>query len=282
MINKILLALFIPFTLYSQSNTDIYLFDIEISESSVRVSNPINISNRVGYDNQAFFHTEIPIIYYSSFDEDDRSDIKYYDIESGETIQFCKTKDREYSPTLTPDKKYISCILQTDEGKQNLVKYPIEGGDPITIIDDLIVGYHSWINKDELLLFVLGEPEHFLVKYNLKNNEKDTITSSIGRAIHKIPNKDDMSYIQKTDSTWNITSLKKQEIITQTIEGSEDLCWTNNGMILMSDGSDIYFFNGKWNKVSYSGPKDFMKGITRLAISEDNTKLTVVVEESTE
>ena len=274
-----LYSLFSPSFLFSQTDTDIYLFDISVSDQGVEISNPINITNRKGYDNQAHFHADNNQIFYSSFDSSGRSDIKVYDIESKKTSKFCSTQSREYSPTLTPDGKYISCIIQTDDGKQNLGKYPINGGDPIIIIDDLIVGYHAWINENELLLFVLGEPHHFLVSYDLRDSSKDTIASNIGRSLHKIPGTNDMSFVQKSDKDWSIMSLNSNKGITKTLKEREDLCWTNNGFILMSDGSDLFYFDKEWKKVTYKGDKSFMKGITRLAINVDNTKLSVVVEE---
>ncbi len=84
-------------------------------------------------------------MYYSSFDEDGRSDIKSHNLDSGETSNFTETSEREYSPTVTPDGKFVSCIIQRDNGAQYLGKFPIDVGVPVILIDDLIVGYHAWI-----------------------------------------------------------------------------------------------------------------------------------------
>ncbi|MEJ0031081.1 MAG: hypothetical protein WDO15_12190 [Bacteroidota bacterium] len=67
------------------------------------------------------------------------------------------TSEREFSPTVTPDKQFLSCIIQRDDGVQDLGKYPIDGGDPALIIDNLKVGYHVWVDNSHLALFVLGE-----------------------------------------------------------------------------------------------------------------------------
>ena len=41
--------------LISQINTEIYLFDLTRFKMNYQISNPINISNSTGYDNQPFF-----------------------------------------------------------------------------------------------------------------------------------------------------------------------------------------------------------------------------------
>ncbi len=143
----------------AQTGSEILLFDLSIKKDKLVLSNPKNITNHVGYDNQPSFHADQPLIFYSSFNPDGRSDIKSYDYEKGETRSLTQTTEREYSPTLTPDKQFVSCIIQRDDGAQNLGKYPVGGGQPTVLIDNLIVGYHAWVDQDRLLLFVLGEPQ---------------------------------------------------------------------------------------------------------------------------
>ena len=74
-----------------------------------------------------------------------------------ETEEITRTNEREYSPTITPDGKYLSCIIQRGDDSQDLGKYPLAGGPAKVLIDSLKIGYHAWMNQNELLLFVLGE-----------------------------------------------------------------------------------------------------------------------------
>ena len=60
----------------AQTGSEIYLFDLKSKKGEVSVSNPINITNHKGYDNQPSFDSENSLIYYSSFNEDGRADIK--------------------------------------------------------------------------------------------------------------------------------------------------------------------------------------------------------------
>ena len=144
---------------FGQDGSEIFLFDMKIANGQVVLFNGVNITNHKGYDNQPFFHPSKPIIYYTSFNDSGRSDIKYYDYQKNKVSNLTNTQEREYSPTVTPDGKFISCIIQRDNGAQDLGKYPVNGGKPRVLINDLKVGYHAWVDKDKLLLFVLIDSE---------------------------------------------------------------------------------------------------------------------------
>jgi len=267
--------------LTAQTGSEIFIADLELLESGIQLSNPKNITNRVGYDNQPSFHPSKSLVYYSSINDDDRSDIKVYNYRNGKTELFTQTKEREYSPTVTPDEKFISCIIQRDDGAQNLGKYPIKGGEPTVLINSLIVGYHAWISKTQLALFVLGAP-HTLSMYNLETKKDSTIASSIGRSLHKIPGTEGFTYVDKSSAQWKINSWTdgKIETIIETLPAREDVTWTPTGKIITTDGRQFYFYDpkkgdGKW-QMFYSSE---IKGVSRLAVSADGKKIAFVVAE---
>lgn len=277
----------LPLLAMSQTGSEIYLFDVQLSGSKMVVSNPKNVTNHPGYDNQPSFHTSKPLLFYSSFNEEGRSDIKVYNYKSGKTTALTSTSEREYSPTLTPDGKYISCIIQRDNNAQDLGKYPIEGGEAITLIDNLIVGYHAWVDDSNLILFVLGEPMT-LQWYDLKSKSGTVLEENIGRSLHKIPGQNAMSFVHKrAKNDWVINRLdiasRKITPITSTMEGSEDLAWTKDGRIIMSDGSKLFVYDPKlkneWTEIEMSLGGTNISGITRLAMTRDGKKLAVVVSE---
>ena len=272
---------------FAQTGSEILLFDLSIKKDKLVLSNPKNITNHVGYDNQPSFHADQPLIFYSSFNPDGRSDIKSYDYKRDETRSVTQTTEREYSPTLTPDKQFVSCIIQRDDGAQNLGKYPVGGGQPTVLIDNLIVGYHAWIDQDRLLLFVLGEPQT-LHLYNVKTKEDKVIAEKIGRSLHKIPNQNAMSFVHKiSDSEWIIkrwdAATSEITTIAKTLPGREDLCWTPQGRIIMSDGTRIYSIDPlnekEWSEVSIKFGGEQLKGVTRLSLNSKGNRLAVVVSE---
>jgi hypothetical protein len=268
---------------FSQGGTDIILFDITITSKGISLANPVNITDLKGYDNQPFFHKTA--IYYSSQVDTSQMDIKKYDYVKKTTSFITQTIENEFSPTVTPDGKFISCILQRKNGKQDLVKYPLNGGEPLIIIDDLKVGYHTWITKDRLLLFVLEDTSTFGLHYYNTSLKKDKkITANIGRGLNKIPGKNSGSFIQKDSSGWMIKEYNpftnNISAIVPTLPNRDFFAWTNKGLIIMSDGKDLFYAKpgNSWQKININSDM-VLKNITRLAINEKNNKLAVVVAE---
>ncbi len=274
--------LFVGTAAAAQPATEIFLFDISAKKGSVSVSNPVNITQHKGYDNQPYFHPENSQLFYSSFNDDGRSDIKMYDYKKVATVSITDTPEREYSPTVTPDRGYISCIIQRDNNAQDLGKYPIEGGQPDVILDHLIVGYHVWADNSHLALFVLGTPNtlHYL---RLPTKEDTVLAENIGRSLHRIPGKTAISFVHKvSEKDWVIksfdTTTRTITDLGPTLPGREDLCWLPDGRILMSDGTQLFYrspADKEWKKVEMKASSP-LKGITRLAVSSNGKKLAVV------
>jgi hypothetical protein len=276
-------------TSFGQAGSEIYLFDMNVTNGQVALSNGRNITNHKGYDNQPYFHPSQPIIYYSSFNDSGRSDIKYFNYERKETKNLTISHVKEYSPTVTPDEQFISCIIQRDNGEQDLGKYPINGGKPEILINHLKIGYHAWAGENKLLLFVLDDSAHNSLHYYYLGKNADTvIAENIGRSLHKIPGQNAMSFIQKIPEKRSV--IKKFDMsngvistINSTLEGQDHLTWLQNNMMLMSDGTKLFAcrntLEAGWQPVMVEGDNTMLKGVTRLAVNADNTKLALVVSE---
>ena len=76
---------------YAQPSTDIYLFDMKLSDRNISLSNPINITHRKGYDNQPSFAPNSALIYYTSaVDTSGNTEIKTYNYLTKKTNLFTK------------------------------------------------------------------------------------------------------------------------------------------------------------------------------------------------
>jgi hypothetical protein len=274
-------------TSFSQPVTEVYLFDLKIKPDKMVISNGRNISNHKGYDNQPFFHTGRPVLYYVSADSGGRTDIMAYDYKLKQQSRITATHDREYSPTLTPDKQFISCILQNDSGAQHLVKYDVKSGTPHTIINDLIVGYHAWGNENSVAVFTLPAPFR-LHLIDIAKKSDTVIASYIGRSLHKIPGRKAVSFIEKApDGRRVINSVDVENysinFLAESLPGeAQDMAWTPDGRIVMSDGNKIFYCQpgtgATWKEIEV-GPAQPLNAITRLAISADGNTLAVVMGE---
>jgi hypothetical protein len=274
---------------FGQTGSEIILFDLKIKNGQLALSNPVNITNHKGYDNQPFFHPSKQLIYYSSFDDSSRSDIKYYNYKSGKTSNLTVTRVREYSPTVTPDGKFISCIIQRDNGAQDLGKYPITGGQAETLINNLTVGYHAWASKENLLLFVLGDSDrNTLHYYNVSEKTDSIIAVNVGRSLHKIPGQNAMSFIQKTSAKESLVqrfdlATGSINTIASTLPGQDHITWLQNNILVSASDDKLFSLkvgaDEEWRPVIVEGGTSILKTTTRLATNRKNTKLAVVVSE---
>jgi hypothetical protein len=208
-------------------------------------------------------------------------------LKSGQTKKITDTHDKEYSPTVTPDKKFLSCILQTDSGAQDLVKYPIGGGTPVPLIQNKIVGYHTWANAKQVVVFTLPQPFK-LESINIESGESVTVAEGIGRSIHKIPGKDAISFVKKIfDTEVEIQMLDLVSMSTSTLtkspDGKEhDMTWTPDNKIFMSVDKTLFFTepgkSSEWKAISIESNIPITT-ITRLTVSPDGKKIAIVMSE---
>jgi hypothetical protein len=271
---------------WAQTGSEIFLFDLKLKKTGMEISNGRNVTQHPGYDNQPSFHSDEPLMYFSSFNEEGRSDIKSFNYKTGETVSITNTPEREYSPTLTPDKTSLSCIIQRDNNAQDLGKYPVDGGPAEIVIDNLVVGYHAWADNSHVALFVLGSPNtlHYL---RLPTREDTILTDNIGRSLHKVPGQRAISFVHKlTDTQWVIKKFNTESmtvsVVANTLPGREDIAWTPDGRIISSDGAKLFFLDPaekKWIEIEVTKGSTPLKGITRLAVNADGDKLAVVVSE---
>ena len=284
---KLLVLLFVSNLLFAQSGTEIFLLDITISSENITLSNPKNITNRKGYDNQPFFHPSQPLLYYTEM-QDGQTDIWSYNLKTGVGLQITNTIDSEYSPTVTPDKKYLSCIVQRkSNGDQDLVKYNIKNPTETQMIFESQktgkIGYQAWLNPNELISFVLGNPQ--TLHYQHLISKKDTIiATNIGRSLHLIPKQKAFSFVQQIEKKWLIRSFNPQKNtiidIAESHPNSEHYnAWLSENTILESRNTDIFSYNlmtKKWEIVNL--PNMLLKRkISRMAIK--GNKIAIVVEE---
>ena len=256
-------------------DTDIYIAKL--------TGGPVhNITHRKGYDNQPYFLPDNNTILYTSI-RGDQSDIYRYDSVTGASIPFTNTPESEYSPTLTPDGKYISVVRVEVGETQRLWEFPIESGRPKVILENIKpVGYHAWIDADRVALFILGEPNTLQIA-NLKTGTAEVIAKDIGRCIQRVPNSKSISFTQKgDDKQWHIQSYdpdtKKMTEIATAVTGNEDAdyAWTSKGVLVMASGSKLM----QWKDSAWQPLADFteqgIQNITRIAIDPKDEQVAMV------
>ncbi|MEQ8905914.1 hypothetical protein [Ekhidna sp.] len=264
----------------AQPDTEIYLMDLNRSGNEFNLSNAINISANPGYDNQPAFWPDGKSVIYSR-NINGQIEIARYFLDDGKTEIITNTlQGSEYSPTPTPDKKISSIRLDTT-GLQLLYSYNLKGQSKV-LVEDLVIGYHAWISKQEVVAFVLGDTATMQI-VNTKTNEANIVAKNIGRSLHKIPASSRFSYVDKSSNPWIIKSMDPETLESQhlinVVDASEDYCWTPNGFIIMGSGSKLFIWkrSGEWIEIANLISEGISK-ITRVAVSPDGQKLAIAAE----
>lgn len=277
----VLNSIFFSLQIIAQPNTEIYLLDLKKQDNgALTLSNPVNISNNVGYDNQPLFWKDSKSILYART-IDGQTDIARYFIKSEKTVVISDTpQGGEYSPTPMADGR-ISGIRLDTTGLQLLYAYDLKGKNEV-LVNDLVIGYHAWLSPNTMVAFVLGETATMQI-INTTTGNAEIVAEDIGRSLHQIPGSENFSYLDKSVDEWTINQMnpetKETVVLTKSLAGVEDYAWTSSNQILMGKGSKLYVWEmGKeWKEIADLS-EHTISNITRLSISQDGKKLALVAE----
>jgi WD40 repeat protein len=274
--------------------TDIYLARL----MRTGIEQPINITNRPGYDNQPSFTPDGKGILFTQSDGK-QTDIYLYDFasRSSEATRITNTPESEYSPTVTPDGLSVS-VIRVEAGppasldpdaRQRLWRFSRDGQNPALVLENVKpVGYHAWGPDGLLALFVLGKPNTLRVA-DSRTGEARIVTQNIGRSLHRIPGRDTVSVLHIEG---DVRTIKELDLKTRTLKpivraidsgaidsAGGDYAWTPDGAILMSSGKELMKWSGgEWTRVVDLAALG-LTGASRLAVSPDGTWLALVVPE---
>ena len=186
------------FTLsYSQSNTEVYLFDISTVNNKISITNNINISNSKDYDNQPSFLDDRYIVFSST--RNGQTDIAKYDTRYNGKIWINFTEGGEYSPLKITNKNAVSAVRLDKDGKQRLYSYNLSNGESTELIEDLVVAYYTWYDENTIVSAVIEGDDLNLYITDLKERKSRQYATKVGRSFHKIPNSNLVSFISKKE-----------------------------------------------------------------------------------
>jgi dipeptidyl aminopeptidase/acylaminoacyl peptidase len=262
-------------------STDIYLAPLSMQGGRLVLGSPVNVTNRPGYDNQPSFTPDSRSILFTSTHEDGQSDIYRIDVATKAITRVTSTPESEYSATVMPGGKRFSVIRVERDSTQRLWSFALDGSDPRLVLETLKpVGYHAWIDTDNLALFVLGSP-NALVHVDVRTQKADTLARRIGRSLAPLPDGGGFSFVRQ-DSTPMLVSARWPGFVTKDLVplpvGSQDIVWLTPSVVLAGVGSRVLAWTvgaAGWGSVV-----DFelvgLTAISRLAVSPDRHWLAIV------
>ncbi len=274
----------------SPPSTDIWLLQLKTNTAnSLIVSNYKKITDNPGYDNQPFFVPSLNSILYVSDKNSTQTDIYQFDLATGISKRVLKTEYyKEYSPMISYDGKFISCInIEPDGTSQRFWQFPFSAGIGKPLFPDITdVGYYCWLDEELVSLIRIGKPENTNLSISIANISTDVvqkIDDQVGRCIQKARNRDIMYYVKKYDSIdWKIRvydferNVYKGEI--QLPVGQEDFTVGPNDVIWLSSNGKIIeasLQNPQWKTVFDFSTTPF-KNFYRLVYSPEFNILAIV------
>jgi hypothetical protein len=302
-----LLGLLIFSTAAKMPGFDIYVGDLVLQDNRLEVSHLKALISRAGYDNQPLFLADGNSLLYTSAltnnkakqeaeqkpeQETEQTDSMLVSLETGQVSNLTNSIESEYSPTLMPSGDSFSVIRAVND-EQKLWRYPLypelQSVEPATELLTNInpVGYHAWIDKNRVMLFVLGEP-HTLQLADINKQTSQVLDKNIGPSLFAIPHSSLMSYTASTGEgeniQWQLKSYHPKtgqiELLTTLPKGAYYYAWAGNGYAIAAVDNILM----QWDKEnadkgwrSFADVADVCpKGVTRLTTNSKSSKIALV------
>jgi hypothetical protein len=268
--------------------SDIFLAPLRRMRDSLVVGAPVNVTHRVGYDNQPSFLPNSHAILYTSIGADGQADIWRYDIAERRTTRVTATRESEYSATVMPGGLRMSVIRVESDSTQRLWSFALDGTDPQVLLSaQRPVGYHAWLGPMRLATYVLGKPSTLHV-VDSDGAHDEVRAHDIGRSLHRVPGKDAFSYTQRDSAgaLWIAVQPAAGESETMLIKApldNEFHTWTPDAILLSATDGRLVRWNGALDSARAWIPvadlaRAGLRNVTRLAVSPDGKWLAFVAE----
>ncbi len=272
-------------------NTQVYAFDLGRDGAGFTFlkCKMLTAFNPYGYNNQPQWVNNNELYLAVQFPNDtNQTDIWSLSLINNVISRVTATPESEYSPTLMPDRRSISCV-RVDAGRsptQRLWTYPLDrsstGKDLLSLHPN--VGYHCWLSDKKLALFMVDGSNNYLKLVNAEDQSSIQLTSGIGRSLARM-NDGKLAYVHKqTAQQWVIKTLDPQSysgtVISETVAGSEDFALLSDGTFLMGQGSKMYAMypsdpQKEWREVADLAQFGVIN-IKRLAVSREGDRIAIV------
>ena len=265
--------------------TEIFLFDLDLSNAEDALSNGINATDRAGYDNQPFFTSSSQTFLYSR-DDGVQTDIWEYDIPSATHRQVTDNADSEFSPTPSPDNRTISVVYELsnsiwdfDRSAPDAPQWVLESG-PIPEP----VGYfaRNYATGDVIYWSRYG------FNIALTHADRPAYHFVTGHAVpstpHLIPGTGRFSFVhrQTNEQVWIKDvdpATRAVRPLTPIVGTNANYTWTPDGAILQIEDGKLYIWREDdgtgWQQISDLAAHG-VTGAARISVSPNGAYVAIV------
>lgn len=276
----------------AQEGSDIYLGKLNLWHKQP-ITELERLTDTEGYTNQPYFFGTDQLYFTQEVMQDSQSqmDIFAYRLSNRTILNVTKSAESEYSPTPLPAQNGMSVIRVNEAGKQELWSINLQGEAQRHLAPGIEpVGYQVWLNNEELLVFVLGEPNTLQrVRVDSEQTQGQVIDTNIGASLFQFERSDWFLY-SKGDTQLSLKAYNAKTFETIDIsplpDGSRYFSVSSTGHVITSDGKVLYHrqliakgdklrAEDNWEPIKISaGP--CQTGISRTAISHFGDKIALV------
>ncbi len=264
--------------------TELFLAEVEIKGSLLKVEAAKKISSHKGYNNQPCFVNNDKEIYFTSdIEGDSKTHICSYNLSKKEIKRLSITNTSEYSANRVPGKNEFSVVMVEEDSTQRIWLFDVVKGSNKSCLSQQTdsVGYYTWLGKDSILYYKLTKP-HSLHALNVKTNQDVWLCDNPTRSFRKI-SATAFFYVIHEEKQNEVyvydTRIRKATLFAvDNVSTNQDYIWHTTLGLLKSEGTKLFRYSTDtkmWVELA-----DFtafgIKKLTRFAISTNGKYVALV------
>jgi hypothetical protein len=265
-------------TMQAQPATRLMLYDVEDKGNTYGIANAQVVDS-------AFVAEGIPSpdkeeLYYLRYTKAG-SEVIAYDFATKTRKSLILSGKRLAQIHITPDHKFISALRDAGDS-QAIVKFPITGGEPVTVVAGLTIENYTWLDDNSLLLVEPGTPNS-LHLMTLRPQKKVQVALNVGSTLVRSESQKSFAFVHKLSvDTWSIKVLSSDgniNIAAETLPESEIFTMLSNGDFLMVSEGNLFCLKDKsrfWKEVTQ---EELAGEIIQIRADESGKKVVLIAKD---
>ncbi len=270
---------------YAQSapSSDIFVAEITNKNGRLQIGQLANITQRLGYDNQPYFLANQDALLYTA-QLGQQTEVMRYDFTTKQPVNLTNSKVSEYSPTPMSNGKEYS-VIYAGKDTQQLWAYQLTGTTKRPLIQpDFKIGYHAWVDDQQVLITVLENGSMNLQLANVNTKQYRLLHPKTGASVFAIPGTPHFSFnTHITEQHWlmqlDVESGNKHQLV-QLPDDAQYYAWTPDGKVLVASQAQLWFWDSKKEDAKLTPFANIQAvcpdGASRMAVNAQQTRLALV------